>query len=95
MDILIRKEELGNQEKNIKNRKNQEKERTHPSLLNLKKKDSRNHHFTQRTHQDKTKRNINHSTRKNTRIRKCGVLIVRQTHTLPIVVINSEKTKKE
>ncbi|CAG8794384.1 24671_t:CDS:1, partial [Racocetra persica] len=70
MDTPTRKEDLGNQEKNTRNRRNQGKEKTHPSLLNLKKKDSRNYYFAQRTHQDNTKRKINHLTKKNTRIRK-------------------------
>ena len=95
MDILTKKKELGNQKKNIKNRKNQEKEKTHSSLLEPNKEDSRNHHFAQRTYQDNMKRNINHSIKKNTRIRKCGATTAKQTHTSPIAVINIEKTKKE
>ncbi|CAG8787231.1 13327_t:CDS:2, partial [Gigaspora rosea] len=71
MDIRTKEEEHGNPEKTTRNRKNQRKEKTHPSLIEPKKKDSRNHHFAQRTHQDNMKRNINHLIKKNTRIRKC------------------------
>ncbi|CAG8816135.1 3181_t:CDS:2, partial [Gigaspora rosea] len=91
-DIQTKKEVHGNPEKTIRDGRNQRKEKTHPSLLEPKKKDSRNHHFAQKTHQDNTKRNINHLTKKNTRIRKCGVITAKQTHILPIAVINTEKT---
>ncbi|CAG8817687.1 21195_t:CDS:2, partial [Gigaspora rosea] len=91
-DIRTKKEEHGNPEKTIRNRRNQRKEKTHPSLLEPKKKDSKNYHFAQKTHQGNTKRNINHLTKKNKRIKKCGVIIVKQIHISPIAVINTEKT---
>ncbi|CAG8774452.1 25275_t:CDS:2 [Gigaspora rosea] len=90
MDIRTKEEEYGNPEKTIRNRKNQGKEKTHPSLLEPKKKDLRNHHFAQRTHQDNTKRNIDHSTKKNTRTGKCDVEEVEDP-----MVFNLEKSREK
>src|SRR5260364_416674 len=92
MDILTGKEENGNQETNIRNGNSQEKERTH---TDLKKKEQENHHFIQKIHQDNFKRRTDLTIKKNSRIRKCGVITVKQTHILPTVVINIEKKKKE
>ncbi|CAG8757080.1 8865_t:CDS:2 [Gigaspora rosea] len=92
MDIRTKEEEHGNPEKIIKNGKNQRKEKTHPSLSEPKKKDTRNQHFAQKTHQANMKRNINHLTKKNTKIRKCSVTTTKLIHILPIAVINTERT---
>src|SRR5260363_309509 len=92
MNILTRKEENGNQETNTRNGNSQEKEKTH---TDLKKKEQENHHFIQKIHQDNFKRRTDPMTKKNSRIRKCGVITVKQTHILPTVVINIEKKKKE
>ncbi|CAG8448707.1 21113_t:CDS:2 [Gigaspora rosea] len=89
MDITIKREEPGNQEKNIRNGKNQEKKKT-PSILNQEKKELENHHFTQRTNQDNTKRNINHLTKKNARIKKCDVEEIEDP-----MVFNLEKAREK